>query len=327
VLVACGGETIAPPELTRIELRHPTRTVSVLDQIRIEAVAYNQGFATIAPPVLTWSSDDPTIATVDGDGRVTGQGIGDVTIRASAGAVRGVIRIAVKAALVYVKTYVGSPDLMIGQNVILKAEVRAATGKLLDSHPALTWATADDAIVGLNAVSELGPSYIQVTGRATGLASITVGFQGTETMFIVGVLPEPVPLDAPVRVNGFYFFWYWDDVTGVVPTMQVTVASGRSVTMTRMEVAVPAMVAKLLPPLCSNGRLSAGEHALLGGTSYPIEAFYPFAFVRLADTDGAALLTYRTDEGREIQMIVRGSLDYWGYGSGYETGFPWKVCP
>jgi hypothetical protein len=322
---ACGDDTTSPESrLARIELRHSTRAVSVLDQITIDVVAYDQESARMATPALTWFSDDPAIATVDAGGRVTGQGIGEVMIHATSGVVAAAIRIIVEAASIYVETYLGSPDLVIGQSVLLRAEIRDASRKRIENHPVLTWATGDDAIVSLNSVPGLDASYVQVTGRSTGLASISVGFQGTETMFIVGVIPAPVPADAPVRVSDFHFFRFMDAT--YVPTMQVSVAAGRAVTMTRMEVAVPAVLPKLLPPLCSSGRLSAGQHGLLGATSYPVQAFNPYVFVPLVDTDGVALLTYRTDDGRIIHMTVRGALDYWGYGSGHETQFPWHVC-
>ena len=299
------------------------------DRITIDALAYDQNHNRLPTPTLEWSSDDPTIATVDDAGRVTGQGIGDVLIRASLGSVQSTLRIAVKAMKLLVVAHTGSPNLVIGESVILEMRFLALDGTPIEKHPVPTWATSDEAIIGMTPVPGLDPSYVKVEGRATGLASITAGIDGMQSAFIVGVIPEPVPQDDPVQVSDFRFinyFGYWDDLVAFVPTMQVAVAAGRSVTVLRVDVALPARQSKPLPPLCSIGRLSGGPHRLLGAASYPWQSSYTFAFAGISDADAAALLTYRADDGRVIYRIVRGRVDHDSNEAGFATQFPGQMC-
>ena len=81
-----------------------------------------------------------------------------------------------------------------------------------------------------------------------------------------------------------------------------------------------------LPPLCANSRLSAGFHELLSGTSFPLAALYTYAHIDVLENYGVALLTYRTEEGREIHTVVRGAIDLSLRDSGYVTHFPWQPC-
>ena len=330
-MIACAGDTAPaappPPHVAEIVLRHYTRAVLVSDRITSEAEAYDSNYNRLPTPVLDWSSDDPTIATVDQNGRVTGQGIGEAVIRASLGSVQSTLRIAVKAMKLVVLAH-GAPDLVMGDSVMLEVRFIALDGTPIARHPVPTWATNDAAIVGLNPVA-LDPSFVTVTGRAKGLASISAGIDGMESVFIVGVMPEPVPQDDPVQIVDFRFtnyFGYWDYITAFAPTMRVTVDSDRAVTILRVDVALPIRKSKPLPSLCSIGRLFPGIHRVLSATSYPTQPFYSFGFASVSDADGAALLTYQTDDGRVTSRIVRGRVDQENYESEYETPIPWHVC-
>lgn len=326
LMTACGDDTtsVEPlPPVTRIQLTHLTRIMFVDEQITIEVYAFDAQRRRLETPPLQWFSSDPAIASVDGAGRVTGHAVGSVMIRASAGTLADSIRIDVRDAVLAIVTQQGPRTLLIGESAIFHAEFRSSTGKLLAVPEHATWATADRDVLELAAIPGFDASYVRVTGRATGLASLSVGTESKVSIQIVGVIPEPVPSDAPLRVNNFYFFNYWG---GYLPTMQIAVSPGRSVEVMRLEVSVPGMLPATLPPLCSTGKLAAGQHSVLGLTSYPAGVLSWYSFYSSGASDGAALLTYRTDDGRVIRTVIHGMLDAWGYDSGYTTQFPWKVC-
>lgn len=326
-VAACGGDTTSPAsQLARIELRHPTRIVTVGEQIAIEVFAFDQVNTRVKAPSLEWTSDAPAVATVDSVGRVTGHGIGDATIRATSEGVQGTISIAVRAAVLSIVVHQGSPNLVVGETAVLKAVARDDVGNTIPVRRPFTWATGDAGVVSLTSVPGLDAAHVLVTARSTGLASLSVGTDEMQSHYIVAVVPEPVPADSPVRVSDFYFFTHWGEYFAYLPTLQVVVAPGRTAQMVRVEVAIPGMQPRLLPALCSSGRLTSGVHGLLGASSYPSDVFSWYSFFAVSDADGAALLTYRGDDGRLITTAVRGTFDHWGYGSGYATQFPWEVC-
>ena len=326
---ACGGDSAAPSDaerLTAIQLSHLTRSVQVDQQIAIEVYAYDAHSNRLPTPPLDWSSDNPAIAAVDSKGRVTGHAAGSAIIRASAGDIEGSIRIDVQLPDVATIWQQGSNTLLIGESAIMRAEFRSSSGRLLPPPPTLSWATTDPDLVELSPVPGLDASIVRVTALAAGLAVISVGAEGKQSAEIIGIVAERPPADAPLRVDDFYFFTYWDDYFGYIPTLKVTVAPGRTVQLLRLEVAVPGMTPKQLPTLCSDGKLTAGEHTPIGLASYPRDALNGYGFYPVNAREGAALLTYRTDDARVITTVLRGSFDVWGYDLGYPTQFPWQAC-
>ena len=328
LVVACSSDSTSPAvRLAGIELRHATRLVYAEGQIRIQAFAYDDRSNWIPVPELEWTSDDSAIASVDERGWVTGHQWGSTTIRASSGGIEGSLRISVRAAVLAIVPDHRLQALMVGESRVLRAEFRGLSGTVLPTPPNVTWSTADRDVVDLAPVSGRDESFVEVTGLATGLAALSVGNGEMSSVEIIGVVPERAPDDAPLRVESFYFFNAASDMFyALIPTMQVSVAPGRTVELMRIEVAVPGMKPNSLPALCSTGTLTAGQHPLLGLTSYPYDDFYGYSYAPVSASEGAALLTYRTDDGRVIRTVAYGPLDVWGYGTGYATRFPWKLC-
>jgi hypothetical protein len=328
VAAACGGESAAEPDpqqLKALHLSHLTRFVEVDRQITIDAYAYDANSNLIPIPPLEWSSDDPAIAAVDAGGRVTGNAVGSAIIRAVAGDIEGSIRIDVRPPELSIVWQQGPGTLLIGESATIRAELRSSSGRSLPPPPNLFWATTDPDLVELSPIPG-DPSQVRVTALATGLAAVSVGVEGNQSVEIIGIVAERSPSDAPLRVDDFYFFTYWDQYFGYMPTLKATVAPGRSVQLLRLEVAVPGMLPKELPALCSDGKLVAGQHTPVGLASYPLDALYGYGFFEVSGNGGAALLTYRADDGRVITTVLRGSIDVWGYDYGYPTQFPWQVC-
>jgi hypothetical protein len=326
LIAACETAATSPaiPLLTGIELSHLTRTVQVGETITITAIAYDARQDRIALPSVEWTSDDTTIASVDSIGRVTGQGWGYTTIRVSAGEVGDSIRITSEPAGFTIATLNGSPDLVVGESVVLQARFLRVGGNPIPVNRVFHWSSTNPSAVSISQAG-LDSSQVIVTARLTGLASISVASEEWKANFMIGVLPEPVPAEAPVKVLGFYFFWY-STFAPILPTMEVEIAPGRSAEILRIDVAVSGAQASSFPALCSATRLTGGRHAILGEYSYQSQPFTWSPFPAPQTADGAALLTYRVESGRVIRAVVRGAIDVWGYDSGYPTSFPWQVC-
>lgn len=124
--------------------------------------------ATVTPDTatdktVTWTSDEPEVATVDENGTVTGVAAGTATITATAGEKSATCKVTVTAAEVPCTsiTLEKTAEVMKGKTVALKAT--AAPEGTTDK---LTWSSSDEKIATVTADGT-------VTGVARGTATIT----------------------------------------------------------------------------------------------------------------------------------------------------------
>jgi uncharacterized protein YjdB len=151
--------------------------------------------AQIVPPGVEWSSSDPSIATVDASGEVTGVTLGEVEIRASRDGVTGValLRIVQTAGTIRISPR-EIPDLRVQESQTLSVEVRDVIGNPIEP-PEVTWSSEDPAVATVNAAGV-------VTGVAPGLALILAARDGVADTARVTVI-ERVPrvLDSRLVVS------------------------------------------------------------------------------------------------------------------------------
>jgi len=131
---------------------------------------------------VTWSSDNPAVATVSPSGLVTALTEGSATIAATAGGVVGRAPVSVKAkprpATIAVTPTTAS--IAIGGTVQLTADVRDAAG-----NPFVGTVTWSSSATGVATVSATG----LVTGVAAGPAQITARIQNLTATADITVLP------------------------------------------------------------------------------------------------------------------------------------------
>src|SRR5437868_13464650 len=58
----------------------PAASVAVGDAVRLTAIPQDDGTGTVRAPTVTWTSSDPSVATVDATGLVNSLGLGSATI-------------------------------------------------------------------------------------------------------------------------------------------------------------------------------------------------------------------------------------------------------
>ena len=86
-LCACTAEPIAPPNLVPIAsvtVEPPNPVVGVGAQAPLTPVPKDANGNTLTNRVFTWATSDPAVATVDGQGVVTGVAAGTAQITATA---------------------------------------------------------------------------------------------------------------------------------------------------------------------------------------------------------------------------------------------------
>ncbi len=129
--------------------------------------------------VVTWTSSDPAVATVDGDGLVTGLTVGTVTITATSEGVEGTSTITVDPAPVaQVIVTPTSATIGIARVVPLKADVEDPSGNPLVRS--VTWSSSDPSVAS---VSPEGVVFAADVGVCT-ITAESEGVQGTATITV-----------------------------------------------------------------------------------------------------------------------------------------------
>lgn len=172
--------TRAPAVLSRLTLTLPTTLVSGV-ATRANLVGFSQYNDTMPVPSVTWTSAQPTIATVSPDGTVTGALVGAATIRATAGTLSATSPVTVvhgaPAALALSRPGVG-PTNRGGFITAPQIEIRDAAGNR---------ATSDNSTVVLmtvtGAVATGTRTVIASAGVATFAAVVFNGTAGAQVQF------------------------------------------------------------------------------------------------------------------------------------------------
>ena len=325
---ACTDPVLPAIQVSRIELRHFSRTVAVKGEVTLSAVAFDSRNRVVPTPSLTWTSDDPSIASVDAVGRLTGHRLGTVQVRATtADGVQAGIGIDVRAAELRVTLHSGSATMIAGETALLRAELFDAEGGPILSTAPIRWVSGDSTIASVRPVVPSSGTHAEVRGNSSGLVVITALVGADVQAYPVGVIIERPPLDAPLQIVELAFFEFMNlsDFMAVGPALMVRVSEGRAAEILRVDVLPPTVHPNTFPPLCTFGTLSAGHHEILGPRHYSWEVFEAFRSFSPHRGEGMALLTYRADN-KTYGVIARGSVVTQGFSLGYAAGYRWTTC-
>ncbi|MGE3617407.1 MAG: Ig-like domain-containing protein, partial [Gemmatimonadales bacterium] len=211
------------------------------DIVQLSAVVRDATGEVISVPV-TWTSDQPTIATVDQTGLVTAIAEGSATISATAGTAASQAPVSVKRkprpATVTVTPATAS--VAVGATVPLGAEVRDETGAILPLAP--NWsssATGIATVSGTGLVTGVAPGSAVITARAqnvTGTAAITV-LPPVTSVVIDEIGKEPLETGLTLQLNATAYNAAGQPIPAVI-TWTTSSASVATVDQTGLVLAV-----------------------------------------------------------------------------------------
>ncbi|MEP6688663.1 MAG: Ig-like domain-containing protein [Gemmatimonadales bacterium] len=169
LLAACGGTgPTDDPDVAEVVVAPATATVESGGQVQLTATLKDAGGRTLTGRTVTWSSSDPTVATVAGDGAVTGVAEGPATITATAESRSGTAAVVVgPAAVATIALGPNGPSGVPGEPVQLSATLHDAGGHVLSGRT-VTWSSTDPA-----------KATVDATGLVTGVAVGSAGIQAT----------------------------------------------------------------------------------------------------------------------------------------------------
>jgi len=130
--------------------------------------------------VITWASNNTTVATVNGSGLVTGRAAGTATITATSEGQSGTSSVTVTMAPVATVTVSPSPaSVVVGQTVQLTATPKDANGNPLTGR-VITWSSNNTSVATVNGSG-------LVSGATAGSATITATSEGQSGTSILTV--------------------------------------------------------------------------------------------------------------------------------------------
>ena len=180
-----------------IDVSPSSGTLTALgDTVRLAAVVRDANGNAVANATVTWSSEDPSVVTVDRDGLVAAEGNGEATIIATSGDVSDSAHLTVAQTVATVEVSPSTDTLTaLGDTLRLLAAVRDANGHAV-GDAGVTWSSGDESVVTVDgdglvtAVANGGTEVTAVAGDVSGEASIGV----SQRAAAVEVLPPAARL-------------------------------------------------------------------------------------------------------------------------------------
>lgn len=190
VAASAGGRsgfaevTVTATPVATVHVSPANRSLYVEESFQFTAEARDGAGNALADRPITWSSNNPGIATVSASGLVTALSPGGAIITASAegkSAPASVTVSAVPVASVQVKP--SSQSLVVGQAAQLEAQPLDASGSPLVGRVVL-WSTSDASVASVTSTGV-------VTAVAPGTATITATCEGRDGTSLVSVASRP----------------------------------------------------------------------------------------------------------------------------------------
>ena len=166
--------------------------------------------ATVTPDnatdrTVTWTTSDPSVATVSQDGVVTGVAPGNVTITATAGGISGTKVLTVNSIPVQSVSIGEDRNIALGSSVSLECTFTPANA----TNKTVTWESSDDNVAtvssdGTVVARGVGSATITVTtndGSMTDEITVTVSAVPVTGIEIVGAPSSLKVGDAPYQLN------------------------------------------------------------------------------------------------------------------------------
>jgi trimeric autotransporter adhesin len=181
--------TVVPRAVHSVALSPPQASLRVGETVRLEASARDRTGQPLNGRVVSWASSDPSVASVDAGGQVTGVRAGASTITATIEGRSATASVTVEAPppvpVASVTISPTSATLQVGGTRQFTATAHAADGTPLPDRP-ITWTSSAPAVATVSATG-------LVTAVAPGQATITASAEGQSATASVTVEAPPPP--------------------------------------------------------------------------------------------------------------------------------------
>jgi uncharacterized protein YjdB len=160
------------PQVAKLEVTPANVTLHKVDQIaNLKLMATDESGKVVENPQVTWTSADPTIATVDATSTVTAKKSGTTKITVQAGQVVAEVPVTV-AIYSALKVNPDKLNLEVGGKGALKAQILDEKGAPLAGT--VTWTSQDEKLAKVDAqgnVEAVAPGTAKLMARAQDLSA------------------------------------------------------------------------------------------------------------------------------------------------------------
>lgn len=168
---ATSAITVTAREVATVVVNPPSVSIRLGGSVQLQAQTLDADNAALTGRTVTWSSNNPSVATVTTDGTITGRAIGAATITATSEGRAG--QAAVTVTLLPVQTVSVTPSvdtLAIGTQRQHTAVLRDESGAVLTGR-VLAWSSNNVAVATVSSsgvVSALAPGSVTITASSGG---------------------------------------------------------------------------------------------------------------------------------------------------------------
>ena len=207
--LACGDGSTGPQPVASLDVSPTAITLSAGQAAALAGTPRDGAGGALTDRDVTWTSGAPSIASVDGNGSVSGLSAGTATITATAEGVSGSAMVTVLPPRVAtIEVAPTNVSILPGDTLRLTATARDAQGAVL-TGPAFVWGSDDVSVATVDGTG-------LVTGRAPGVATVfatSAGVSGSvdavvvdpDAPRIVAVSPAELVEGQPAILRGVNF--------------------------------------------------------------------------------------------------------------------------
>ncbi len=173
VLLGCGGNA-SSASVASISVTGAVSSITYRSTQQFSATAYDSSGNKVGGQSFTWSSSDPSVATIDAKGVATGVGLGSTDITAEDGTiVSAPVIIRVSATVSGVTLSPLSATIAPGQTLQFTATAQDSSGNNIPNSQ-FQWYLSSSLIATINAeglVTGIKPGQVVITATSGGVTS------------------------------------------------------------------------------------------------------------------------------------------------------------
>ena len=211
--------TVTQPPVATVTVTPDSATIRVTNTVQLTATPRDSLGTPLSGRVVTWSSNAPGVAAVNGSGLVTGVAAGSATITATSEGKTGTSAIRVTLVPVASVTVTPSAATIVGTGTVqLVTTPKDSAGNPLTGR-VVTWASNAPGAATVNGSG-------LVTGVSVGIATITATSEGKNGISTITVTAPPPPPPPPPPAVGMCTDTVAPGVPSPLRTFYVDGASG-----------------------------------------------------------------------------------------------------